>query len=106
MLVKPNLIHEYEMRAHWSASSYERRFHKWQRITKGEKYLRLAGNYVDREKVMENGNEKEIHGWIFEKLKIKKGCDSYFDHCNPTYTDYLHEKQKILKSRLVPSAAV
>lgn len=92
--VNPNLVHEYEMRAQWSIVDFEKRFNKWRRIMKGEKYVCLAGDFVNYEHKNANGIERDVYGWIFEKIKTRKGCDSYLYSCYPTYKAYLKRKAK------------
>ncbi len=45
-----------------------------------------AGDYVNYEHKNDNGIERNVYGWIFEKMKTKKGCDSYLFSCHPTYS--------------------
>lgn len=97
--ISPNLVHEYEMRARWSVSDFEKRFNKWRNIMKAEKYVCLAGEYVNYEHKIENGIERDVYGWVFEKIKTKKGCDSYLFSCNPTYQAYLKSRAASYKFR-------
>jgi hypothetical protein len=92
--VKPDLIHQYNMRARWGVMEFEKRFNKWQKIMKNEKYICLAGSFMFRENEVENGKVRERYAWVFEKMKTKQGCDSYFDSCTPTYQKYLQEKAR------------
>ncbi len=89
-----HIKHNYEMRASWTITGYQKRFNKWLKLMEGEKYVCLAGHFVDLEKKVRNGKTWITYGWIFEKLKTKKGCDSYFDSCTPTYKKYLQEQQR------------
>ena len=93
--ITPTLVHRYDMRTKWTVSDYQKRFNKWRELMKNEKYVCLAGSSVLREKKIEDGKTKEIYSWVFEKIKTKKGCDSYFDTCHPTYQAYLKEQAKI-----------
>lgn len=95
------IIHAYEMRANWSIKDSQKRFNKWLELMKGEKYVCLAGDFVQREHVV-RGIFREEYGWIFEKLKTKKGCDSYFDSCHPIYEGYLREQAE--EKRLTASS--
>lgn len=97
--VNPQLVHEYEIRSMWPVSDFEDRFNTWRKIMKKEKYVCLAGGFVHRERQFVNGKTKEIYGWIFEKIKTKKGCDSYFDSCHPSYKQYLKEEAEEKKYR-------
>ncbi len=90
--VSKNLVHEYEMRKNLSITDFEKRFNKWRNIMKGEKYVCLAGDYVNYVHKNENGIERDGYGWLFEKIKTKKDCDSYLYSCHPTYAAYLKRK--------------
>ena len=92
--VNQHLIHEYGMRKRLSITDFERRFNKWREIMKREKYVCLAGDFVNYEHKNENGIDMDIYSWLFEKIKTKKGCDSYLYSCHPTYEAYLREKSK------------
>lgn len=92
--VKPGLIHQYDMRARWGVTNFEKRFNKWRKIMKNENYVCLAGSFTSLEHKLENGRAQEIYQWTFEKMKTKNGCDSYFDSCTPTYEKYLKEKAR------------
>jgi len=93
---KTDIQHVYEMRTNLSITDYQKKFNKWLKLMKGEKYVCLAGHFVDLDKKVMNGRTWITYGWIFEKLKTKKGCDSYFDSCTPTYEKYLREKAKTI----------
>jgi hypothetical protein len=90
--ISPTLVHVYGIRKRFSVVDFEKRFDKWQRIMRGAKYVCLAGEFVNYEHKNENGMERDVYGWIFEKIKTKMGCDSYFYSCNPTYEAYLKRK--------------
>jgi hypothetical protein len=66
--------HEYSMRRVWSTSTYEDRFKLWLKLMKNEKYVCLLGDFVNRETIKGVVSQH----WVFEKIKTKKGCDSYF----------------------------
>ena len=84
--------HTYEMRANWTITGYQKRFNKWLKLMEGEKYVCLAGHFVDLEKEVHNGKTWITYGRIFEKIKTKKGCDSYFESWTPTYEAYLRQE--------------
>lgn len=92
--VNKNLVHEYEMRKRVSVIEFEKRFNEWRDLMKGAKFVCLAGDFVNLEHKKENGIERDVYGWIFEKIKTKKGCDSYLYSCNPTYEAYLKKKSR------------
>lgn len=66
--------HEYSMRRVWPTSTYEHRFKLWLKLMKNEKYVCLLGDFVNRETIKGAVSQH----WIFEKIKTKKDCDSYF----------------------------
>lgn len=46
---------------------------------KNEKYVCLEGGFLNHRDRVINGKKQEIYSWEFEKIKTKKGCDSYFE---------------------------
>lgn len=84
---KSGVFHEYTMRSVMPARIYEKNFHHWRNLMNGEKYVCFAGESGTRE--MKPGNDgvtREIYSWTFDRIKTKKGCDSYFDgDCNRIY---------------------
>lgn len=90
--INPNLVHLYYMRRNWAVRDFEKRFNLWRKILKGEKYVCLAGEFSNRERKMENKTLSETYNWTFEKIKTKKGCDSYLFNCHPSYKDFLREQ--------------
>ena len=76
---KSGVFHEYVTRKMWPISSYEEKFNLWIKLMKGEKYVCLAGSFIYREDRVVRGQEQQIYSWVFEKIKTKKGCDSYFE---------------------------
>lgn len=93
--IKPGTIHRYEMRAVRLVHDYEKRFHYWHKLMKGEKYVCLAGSFGRREQKRENGIDLSVYSWTFDKIRTKKGCDSYWGDCNRTYADYLKDEEKL-----------
>lgn len=86
------IVHEYEMRRGLELETFHKDFNRWQKLMKGEKYVCLAGDFVSIEnEFAPNGKKMKVYGWIFDKLKTKKGCASYFGNCNQTYAEYLKE---------------
>jgi hypothetical protein len=75
--VTPRIIHEYQMRRPWPVSEYLPRFKLWHELMTDQKYVCFAGSFSSKEEVIENSIPREIYYWIFEKIKTKKGKDSY-----------------------------
>jgi hypothetical protein len=96
MRIKPEVIHKYEMRRSWTVSDFQKDFNHWRKLMKGEKYVCIAGSFGSCKKKVMNGVTKEICGWIFDKIKTKKGCAGYWDNCNLTYAEY---KQKLSQQK-------
>ncbi|HVE44861.1 MAG TPA: hypothetical protein VNC84_06985 [Gammaproteobacteria bacterium] len=72
------VIHRYELRALGMFHLYEKELHQWHKLMKGEKYVCLSGNFVAVTPRTINGRTISEYGWIFDKIKTKKGCSSYW----------------------------
>ena len=78
------ISNEYSMRRPWAVDEEEELFHKWQKLMKNEKYVCLAGSIGRAEEKSVNHKRYITYFWVFERIKTKKGCDSYFAHqCEP-----------------------
>jgi hypothetical protein len=75
--VTPRIIHEYQMRRPWPFSENLPRFKLWHRLMKDQKYVCFAGSFSSKKEVIDQAIPREIYSWIFEKIKTKKGKDSY-----------------------------
>lgn len=75
--VTPTIIHEYQMRRPWPVSEYLPRFKLWHKLMANQKYVCFAGSFSEKKEVIEEAIPREINYWIFEKIKTKKGKDSY-----------------------------
>lgn len=81
--IKHGVYHEYGMSRVETFSDYQKILNRWHYLMKKEKYVCLAGHFVDKNTRIENGISQEVHEWIFDKIKTKKGCNSYFSNsCN------------------------
>lgn len=73
--------HEYSMRRRWSYYAAEDTFHKLQKILSKQEYVCIAGGLISDER--DTYKKQDVHAWIFEKMRTKKGCHSWFaDGCN------------------------
>ena len=72
-------LHKYCMRRMWPVSGYEERFNLWIRLMKDQKYVCFSGGFFGKEDSMINGKKQKTYSWVFDKIKTKKGCDSYFE---------------------------
>jgi len=72
--------HEYSMRRRWSYYAAEDTFHKLQKILAKQEYVCIAGGLISDER--DTYKKQDVHAWIFEKMRTKKGCHSWFaDGC-------------------------
>lgn len=77
------VLHEYSMRRLQEISEQQKIFTKWQNLMAGEKYVCLAGLSGGSEKSIRDGKKNVTYFWTFDKIKTKKGCDSFFlKQCN------------------------
>jgi len=76
--ITPTIIHDYVPRRSFSSDYAKQKVSIWMHLIKNQLYACIGGVYVSTHKKMEDGKEITEHGWIFENLKTKKGCDSYF----------------------------
>lgn len=73
--------HEYSMRRIWSFDAAEDMFHKLQKILAKQEYVCIAGGLVSDER--DTYKKQDVHAWIFEKMRTKKGCHSWSEGgCN------------------------
>lgn len=78
-MVKPGVFHEYGMRRAWPVEDFQKQFNSWRRLMKGEKYVCLAGHFVDYSEPSDYGVKRKVYGWILDRLKTKKGCVAYLN---------------------------
>lgn len=71
--------HQYGMRRDWPVSSNAENFNRYQKIMRGQKYICLEGTYFLSKDTVTDGKKRRIYYWTFEKMKTKKGCESYFE---------------------------
>jgi hypothetical protein len=78
-MVRPGVFHEYGMRRAWPVRDFQKQFNSWRRLMKGEKYVCLAGHFVNYSEPSDYGVKRKVYGWIFDRLKTKKGCVAYLN---------------------------
>lgn len=76
--IKPTVFHEYAMRRFFTVHDFLKDFKRWHQLMHKEKYVCLAGHFVDHEKYIVRNTKVESYGWIFDKIKTTKGCFAYF----------------------------
>jgi len=85
--------HEYYMRRPTDISNAKEIFDYWRKLAKNEKYVCLAGEFSREREIIDDNKRLKKYYWVFEKIKTKKGCDSYFAGCcNLTYKQFLQEQ--------------
>lgn len=78
-MIKPGVFHEYCIRKVWTTQYFQGVFNQWRKLMAKQKYVCLAGDFISRQEIVENGTKRDVSGWFFERLKTKNGCVSYFD---------------------------
>lgn len=76
--IHPTEIHDYVIRRGFSIEYAKEQVAIWKRLIKNQQYVCVGGAFAGTHEIVKNGKKIIEHGWIFENLKTKKGCDSYF----------------------------
>lgn len=76
--IKPHVFNTYSMRRAYPVSVYQEHFTRWQKLMKSQKYVCIAGSHDEYKKEILNGIQREDSSWTFDRIKTKKGRDSYF----------------------------
>lgn len=78
-LVKEHSLHIPPSKKHPDKiSAYHEIFMRWEKLMKGEKYVCLAGQFINHEEKANDGVKIEENYWIYDKVQTKKGFNSYF----------------------------
>jgi len=86
---KKNTIHRYTLRRDWAVFNALTDFTDWYSLIRKEKYVCLGGDFVSVGERTIDGKKKKVYGWIFDKIKTKNGCLSYFSgDCDRTYAQH------------------
>ncbi len=76
-------IHEYEFRRAIELEACKHYLKNWKRLIQGEYAVCFGGHPASVEYRKVKGKTKKVTGWVYDKLKTKKGCYSYFGkHCS------------------------
>ncbi|MBA2653777.1 MAG: hypothetical protein H0U71_01765 [Gammaproteobacteria bacterium] len=75
---EPGVKHIYVMRRAYPISAYHEVFLRWEKLMKGEKYVCLAGEFISHDEKINDGVKIEENYWTYDKIKTKKGSNSYF----------------------------
>jgi hypothetical protein len=79
--------HNYGYTHAWDLQSCIEALNRWKKLARNQEALCLLGVPAGKPE-LENRNGKQIlvHGWVWERLKTKKGCDSFWEgECDPEY---------------------
>lgn len=76
--ITPTITYDYVPRRSFSSDYAKEKVFTWKHLLKNQQYACIGGTYVSTHKKIKDRQEITEHGWIFENLKTKKGCDSYF----------------------------
>jgi hypothetical protein len=79
--LKGNIVHEYELTRGLPVDDCKDKQDLWRRLMRDEKYVCVGGGFVDYEEHVKRGTKQQIYGWIFDRIKTKKGCDAYHANC-------------------------
>lgn len=71
--------HEYGFRRAWEIENCKSHLNYWLKLTKNSKVVCLLGEPAGQEEKVVDGKKIIIKGWVWDRLKTKKGCDSYFE---------------------------
>ncbi|MCB0414593.1 MAG: hypothetical protein KDD50_09675 [Bdellovibrionales bacterium] len=71
--------HEYGFRRAWEIQHCKKHLKTWIEITKNAKIVCLLGVPAGQEDKAIHSKKVTIKGWVWDRLKTKKGCDSYFE---------------------------
>jgi hypothetical protein len=84
--IKGHIFHKYTVWGRLPITLTEDRFNQYLKIMQGERYVCLAGSYMENETRIIQGKNQQVHYWAFVKIKTKKGCEAY--HENGCHSDY------------------
>lgn len=74
-----NERHEYGFRRAFDLRVCEDHLKVWQKLSTKAQAVCLLGEPAGFEKKSFGGKTVSIKGWVWDRLKTKKGCDSYFE---------------------------
>ncbi len=70
--------HNYGFRRAWDLNVCLSYLKDWKRLAKNQDTICLLGIPAGEEQKKVNGKFVLVHGWVWDRLKTKKGCSSYF----------------------------
>lgn len=70
--------YDYVLRRAFSLDYAQDKVKKWQQLMKNQKFVCIGGAFVEINEKIQHGKKEYNQLWVFENLKTKKGCDSYF----------------------------
>jgi hypothetical protein len=76
-----NIVHEYELKRGFPVNDCRDMQNLWASLMKNQKHVCIGGSYVDQHERAFKGKKQQIYGWVFDRMKTKKGCGAYFKTC-------------------------
>jgi hypothetical protein len=70
--------YDYVLRRAFALDYAQDKIKKWQNLMKNQHYVCIGGIFVETNEKIQDGKKVSNHLWVFENLKTKTGCDSYF----------------------------
>ena len=70
--------YDYALRRAFSLNYAQDKIKKWQQLMKNQQFVCIGGSFIRTNEKIQHGKKEYNHLWVFENLKTKKGCDSYF----------------------------
>jgi len=74
---KRGVVHEYTTIGSFTLTLTENLFNRYLKLMQGEKYVCLAGSYLETKTIVSKEKRQRVHYWNFEKMKTSKGCEAY-----------------------------
>lgn len=75
------VVNSYGMRRALTIDRRNKFINSFRRLIKNQTHVCIHGHFVSNEIELFNGKQQQVYGWVFNKLKTKKGCNGYFG-CN------------------------
>ena len=72
------MAYDYALRRALPLEYARHKVKKWQQLMKNQQFVCVGGYFVETNEKIHNGKKISEQLWVFENLKTKKGCDSYF----------------------------
>jgi hypothetical protein len=78
---KDGVVNSYGMRRALSVDVRDRFIKTWRQLINNQLHVCIHGDFASNRIELIDGKKQQVYGWVFNKLKTKKGCHGYFG-CN------------------------